>query len=96
VKVVRSRPPVPLVSNHYHLVVETPNANLDAGMAWLQGACTIRLNSRHKLLGQGRVVPRVQTGPYIGGWRRNGNVRLRTLRASESKRKELYADRTKL
>ena len=25
-----------LMSNHYHLVVETPNANLVAGMAWLQ------------------------------------------------------------
>jgi hypothetical protein len=22
--------------NHYHLVLETPNANLMAGMAWLQ------------------------------------------------------------
>jgi len=25
-----------LMSNHYHLAVETPNANLVAGMAWLQ------------------------------------------------------------
>jgi len=40
-----------LMSNHYHLVVETPNANLVAGMAWLQGAYTIRLNHRHKLIG---------------------------------------------
>jgi REP-associated tyrosine transposase len=40
-----------LMRNHYHLVVETPNANLVAGMAWLQGTYTIRLNHRHKLIG---------------------------------------------
>jgi putative transposase len=40
-----------LMGNHYHLVVETPNANLVAGMAWLQSTCTIRLNHRHQLIG---------------------------------------------
>lgn len=40
-----------LMSNHYHLVVETPEPNLVAGMAWLQSAYTIRLNHRHKLFG---------------------------------------------
>jgi REP element-mobilizing transposase RayT len=40
-----------LMSNHYHLVVETPNANLVAGMSWLQSTYTIRLNHRHKLIG---------------------------------------------
>jgi len=40
-----------LMSNHYHLVVETPHANLVAGMAWLQSTYTIRLNHRHKLVG---------------------------------------------
>jgi REP element-mobilizing transposase RayT len=40
-----------LMRNHYHLVLETPNANLVAGMAWLQGSYTIRLNNRHKLTG---------------------------------------------
>jgi putative transposase len=40
-----------LMSNHYHLVLETPNANLVAGMAWLQSSYTIRLNHRHKLVG---------------------------------------------
>jgi REP element-mobilizing transposase RayT len=38
-----------LMSNHYHLVLKTPNANLVAGMAWLQSTYTIRLNQRHKL-----------------------------------------------
>jgi len=40
-----------LMSNHYHLVVETLNGNLVAGMAWLQSTYTIRLNHRHKLFG---------------------------------------------
>ena len=40
-----------LMSNHYHLVLETPNANLVTGMAWLQSTYTIRLNHRHKLIG---------------------------------------------
>src|SRR5438876_6948887 len=40
-----------LMRNHYRLVLETPNANLMAGMAWLQSTYTIRLNHRHKLIG---------------------------------------------
>ena len=40
-----------LMRNHFHLVVETPNANLVAGMRWLLSAYTIRLNHRHKLFG---------------------------------------------
>jgi REP element-mobilizing transposase RayT len=40
-----------LMPNHYHLVLETPQPNLVAGMAWLQSAYTIRLNHRHQLFG---------------------------------------------
>jgi REP element-mobilizing transposase RayT len=40
-----------LMGNHYPLVLETPNANLVGGMAWLQSTYTIRLNHRHKLFG---------------------------------------------
>lgn len=40
-----------LMSNHFHLVVETPRANLVEGMKWLLGAYTMRLNRRHKLNG---------------------------------------------
>lgn len=29
-----------LMSNHYHLFIETPEANLVAGMQWLQNTCT--------------------------------------------------------
>jgi putative transposase len=40
-----------LMTNHFHLVVETPNANLVAGMKWLLGTYTSRFNRRHKLFG---------------------------------------------
>ncbi len=40
-----------LMRNHFHLVVETPSANLVAGMKWFLSAYTIRLNHRHKLFG---------------------------------------------
>ena len=40
-----------LMRNHFHLVVETPEANLVAGMAWLLSACTLRMNHRRKLSG---------------------------------------------
>jgi REP element-mobilizing transposase RayT len=46
-----------LMSNHYHLLMETPDANLVAGMKWFQGAYTQRFNARHRLNGhlfQGR------------------------------------------
>src|SRR5213593_1680583 len=37
-----------LMSNHFHMVVETPRANLIAGMKWLLGTYTSRFNRRHK------------------------------------------------
>ena len=40
-----------LMPNHYPLVLETPEPNLVAGMAWLQSTYTIRLNHRHQLFG---------------------------------------------
>jgi len=40
-----------LMRNHFHLVVETPNANLVAGMRWLLSTYTIRLNHRQGLVG---------------------------------------------
>jgi REP element-mobilizing transposase RayT len=33
-----------LMSNHFHLVVETPNAHLVEGMKWLLGVYTARFN----------------------------------------------------
>src|SRR5512137_2363739 len=40
-----------LMRNHFHLVVETPDANLVAGMRWLLSAYTIRFNHRHQFTG---------------------------------------------
>ena len=40
-----------LMPNHFHLVVETPQPNLVAGMKWLLGTYTGRFNRRHRLLG---------------------------------------------
>jgi REP-associated tyrosine transposase len=40
-----------LMSNHFHLVVETPQANLVAGMKWFLGTYTSRFNRRHRLFG---------------------------------------------
>jgi putative transposase len=45
-----------LMRNHFHLVVETPVANLVAGMRWLLSSYTIRLNHRRK-----------ETGHVFGG-----------------------------
>ena len=41
---------VPPVS-HFHLVIETPRANLTEGMKWLLGTYTCRFNHKHKLFG---------------------------------------------
>ena len=45
------------MTNHYHVVVETPDANLSKGMRQLNGVYTQRFNRRHGLAGhlfQGR------------------------------------------
>jgi putative transposase len=46
-----------LMSNHYHLLLETPQPNLVAGMRWFQTSWTVRFNRFHRLGGhlfQGR------------------------------------------
>ena len=40
-----------LMSNHFHLVIETPRPNLVSGMKWLLGTYTMRFNRRHRLSG---------------------------------------------
>lgn len=59
-----------LMGNHYHLLIETPEANLVAGMQWLQGTYTKRFNVRHKERGhlfQGRykALPVDGRGDYF-------------------------------
>ena len=63
-----------LMRNHFHLVLETPNANLVAGMRWLLSSYTLRLNHRRKLFGHvfsGRYKALVVDG--------SGNGYLRTV-----------------
>jgi putative transposase len=46
-----------LMSNHYHLVVQTPEANLSRGMHWINGTYAAWFNRRHDRSGhlfQGR------------------------------------------
>jgi len=46
-----------LMGNHYHLLIETPDANLSRGMQFLNGVYTQRFNRRHQRVGhllQGR------------------------------------------
>src|SRR4030095_6604970 len=38
-----------LMNDHFHLVIETPKANLVAGMKWFLGAYSNRFNRKHKL-----------------------------------------------
>ncbi len=42
-----------LMSNHYHLLVETPDANLGKGMRQLNGVYTQNSNRRHWRSGHG-------------------------------------------
>ena len=60
-----------LMSNHYHLLMETPEPNLVEGMRWFQSTYTQRFNAMFKRRGhlyQGRykAIP-VQTDPRHGG-----------------------------
>src|SRR5688572_30655374 len=62
------------MNNHFHLVIETPQANLVAGMKWFLGTYTGRFNRRHDLSGHlfsGRYKSLVVDG--------GGNGYLRTV-----------------
>ena len=41
-----------LMSNHYHLFIQTPEPNLVVGMGWLQNTYTRRYNVRHRAWGR--------------------------------------------
>jgi putative transposase len=55
-----------LMGNHYHLLVETPEANLVTGMQWLQNTYTRRFNTRHRLWGR-LFGDRYKAVPVEGG-----------------------------
>ena len=59
-----------LMSNHYHLCIQTPEPNLVAGMKWLQNTVTRRFNVRHRAWGRVfgdryKAIP-VEGGEYYG------------------------------
>lgn len=68
-----------LMSNHYHLVVETPDANLSKGMRQLNGVYTQATNRRHGrtghlfqgrfkgILGSERKLGHIWTPPLMQG-----------------------------
>ncbi len=63
-----------LMTNHFHLVVETPQPTLVAGMKWLLATFTARFNRRHTLCGHlfsGRYKSLIVDG--------SGNGYLRTV-----------------
>ncbi|MBL9159530.1 MAG: transposase [Verrucomicrobiales bacterium] len=66
-----------LMGNHYHLLVETPSANLVAGMAWLQNTYTRRFNSRHREWG--RLFGDRYKSVLIESGGSGGDLYLRTL-----------------
>jgi putative transposase len=57
--------------NHYHMLLETPEANLVTGMKWMQGTFTQRINGKRKQRGhlfQGRykaIVIDPEDGSYF-------------------------------
>jgi len=60
-----------LMDNHYHLLIQTPEGNLVAGMKWLQGTYTQRFNRRHGVFGhlfQGRFKAVVVEAENAGYW----------------------------
>ncbi len=75
-----------LMSNHYHLLLETPEPNLVVGMKWFQGAYTQRFNSMFKCRGhlfQGRykALP-IEAGEDSSYFRAVGNyIHLNPYRA---------------
>jgi REP element-mobilizing transposase RayT len=55
-----------LMSNHYHLLIQTPEANLVDGMKCLQNTYTRRFNIRHRLWGR-LFGDRYKAVPVEGG-----------------------------
>ena len=81
-----------LMRNHFHLVVETPQGNLVAGMRWLLSSYTLRFNRRHKRFGHvfsGRYKALMVDGSGDGYLRTACDyVHLNPVRAKLLKRKQ--------
>lgn len=75
-----------LMDNHYHLLVETPQANLSQAMQWLQVSYTVWFNRRHRRAGhlfQGRykaILVEAQTAAWeLSRYVHLNPVRVRSL-----------------
>jgi REP element-mobilizing transposase RayT len=88
------------MNNHFHLVMETPNANLVAGMRWFLSTYTARFNRRHKLFGHlfsGRYKSLIVDGSGSGYLRtvcdyvHLNPVRAKLLRAEQSLRDYVWS-----
>ncbi|HEX7150253.1 MAG TPA: transposase, partial [Thermoanaerobaculia bacterium] len=82
-----------LMTNHYHLVLQTPLPNLSRGMQWLNGAYATAFNRRHKRCGhlfQGRFhALLIEKEAYLAQVLRY--VALNAVRAGMVERPEDYA-----
>ena len=85
-----------LMLNHFHLVIETPQANLVLGMKWFLGIYTSRLNRRHKIAGHvfgGRYKTLIVDGGDGGYLHKVCNyVHLNPVRAKLLKKKQALKD----
>lgn len=72
-----------LMRNHYHLLLETPEANLSRGMGWLQNAYTRRINTRHRWWGHlfGGRYKAILVGPGNCFWALLDYIHLNPVRS---------------
>lgn len=81
-----------LMSNHYHLILETPEVNLSRAMHNLNTAYTVYFNTRHKRVGhlfQGRFKSiLVERGQYLSHLSRY--IHLNPVRSGQVKSPEAY------
>jgi len=79
-----------LMSNHYHMLVETPEANLSKGMGWMQNAYTRRINVRHGLWGHvfGGRYKAILVEPGNCFWALLDYIHLNPVRAKQVHREE--------
>jgi len=67
-----------LMENHYHLLIETPLANLSAGMRHLNGLYTQRYNLRHRTVGHVTVPLGFRASPVASSDPLNSDIWLLT------------------
>ncbi len=78
-----------LMRNHFHLVFETPEANLVAGMKWLLGVYTKRFNRSKPKSSKSRFGAAGVWGARNSGgscWRKPGGGRVRTITGATAPR----------